>query len=423
VCEPLVDLFDKCNRYTRAREAQAAGFYPYFIPASSSVGTEVEIDGHRLIMIGSNNYLGLTHHPRVIGAARQALESFGSSCTGSRFLSGTLQLHEDLEQRLAGYLRREAALVFSTGFQTNLGVISALCGRGDVIFCDRENHASIIDGCRLTFADVKKFRHNDTDQLESLLQRACDSSKTGANGKPGMLIIVDGAFSMMGDLANLPAITELAKKYGARLLVDEAHSVGVMGDHGRGVAEHYGVEDGVDLIVGTFSKSLASIGGFVAGSEDVIHYIKHHARSMIFSASIPASAAAAALTAVEIIEEQPELLRRVRSSAARVRNGLEKMGYHVGASQTPIVPVVVGSVEGTIALWQGLFKAGLFTNMVISPAVPPGMELIRTSYMATHTDEQLSRVLEIFEHVGHEVGLLTRPLQRATTTRYGGAAG
>ena len=407
----------KCHNFTRAKDIQAKGFYPYFMPIASSEGTEVEIDGRNLIMIGSNNYLGLTHHPHVLEAARNAVDQLGSSCTGSRFLNGTLELHEELEQRLARFLQRESALCFSTGFQANLGVISALCGKGDVIFFDRENHASIFDGCRLTFADTKKFSHNDPDQLEAQLKRARDK------GAQGMLIIVDGVFSMMGDLANLPMIASLARKYEARLMVDEAHSVGVLGDHGRGTAEHFGVEDDVDLIVGTFSKSFASIGGFVAGPEPVIHHIKHNARSLIFSASIPPSAAAAALAALDVFETEPELRQRLVASASRVKRGLEDIGYNIGPTQTPIVPVVIGDEAALFRFWKALFRGGLFTNPVTHPAVPRGADLIRTSFMATHTDEQLTRVLEIFENVGKSMGLVSGSAQTPPTPQYRRALG
>lgn len=410
-----MDLFRKCQNFTRAREVQAEGTYPYFIPVANSRGTEVEIDGRKVIMIGSNNYLGLTHHPHVLRAAREAIDAQGSACTGSRFLNGTLELHEELERRLAAFLDREAALCFSTGFQANLGVITALCGKGDVIFCDRENHASIIDGCRLTFAETKKFRHNDLEHLESMLQRVAEA------GDRGMLIIVDGAFSMMGDLADLPTLTSLARRYGARIMVDEAHSVGVLGQNGRGVAEHFGLEADVDLIAGTFSKSFASIGGFIAGPEEVIHYVKHHARSLIFSASIPASAAAAALAALDIIESEPERRKLVMRNAVRVRRGLSRMGYTVGPTETPIVPIVIGDQDRLFRFWKTLFENGLFTNPATGPAVPAGMDLIRTSYMATHTDEQISRVLEIFQNVGNQLGIL--PAAQPAIQPFGRALG
>ena len=400
-----LDLFQKCYGFTRARQVQALGLYPYFIPITDSEGTEVEIDGRRLVMAGSNNYLGLTHHPHVVEAAAAAVNRFGTSCTGSRFLNGTLELHEELERRLARFLGRESALCFSTGFQTNLGVISSICGKNDVILCDRENHASIFDGCRLSFAELRKYRHEDMEDLERQLQAA---SRPEVRGK---LIIVDGVFSMMGEIANLPGIVELAKRYGARILVDEAHSVGVLGENGRGAAEHCGVEKDVDLIVGTFSKSFASLGGFVAGPEPVIHYIKHHARALIFSASIPPSAAAAALASIDVMEAEPELRTLLRDRATYVRDGLAELGFQVGRTETPIVPVIVGDQDRLFAFWKELFETGVFTNPVTSPAVPAGMDLIRTSYMAAHTPEQCDRVIEIFAKAGRRQGLIGAPVQ------------
>lgn len=405
-----MDLFQKCDGFTRAREYQQMGIYPYFIPLAGSEGTEVEIQGRRLIMIGSNNYLGLTHHPRVVEAAQKAVAKYGTSCSGSRFLNGTLELHEELERRLARFSGMEAALCFSTGFQTNLGAISAICGKDDVILCDRENHASIIDGCRLSFAEVRKFRHNDVNDLETHLQRASEQNK-------GILIVVDGLFSMMGDLAPLPAIATLAHRYGARLMVDEAHSVGVLGRNGRGAAEHFGITP--DLVMGTFSKSFASLGGFVAGPQRVIHYIKHHARSLIFSASITPASAAAALAALDLIETEPEMRRRVLSIADRVRTGLRNIGFNAaGTKDSPIVPVIVGDQERTLRLWRTLFDCGLFTNAVTQPAVPIGMDLIRTSYIATHTDRQVEAVIDRFAEAGKRDGLL-----RPGTTSVQQAAG
>jgi len=329
-----LDIFEKCEGFERARELQAMGIYPYFIPLHGSEGTEVEIGGKRLIMIGSNNYLGLTHHPQVREAAIAAIRQYGTSCSGSRFLNGTLELHEELEHRLAAFMGQEAALCMSTGFQTNLGAISAICGKDDLILCDRENHASIIDGCRLSFADVRKFRHNDVNDLEGHLQRG------KAQGR-GMLIVVDGLFSMMGDLAPLKQIRALADTYGARLMVDEAHSIGVIGAGGRGAAEHCGIKP--DLVMGTFSKSFASLGGFIAGPAKVIHFMRHHARALIFSASITPASAAAALAALDLIEAKPEMRRRVLQTAHKVRTGLAEMGFQTaGTPASPIVPVIVG---------------------------------------------------------------------------------
>lgn len=392
-----MDIFEKCRAYTAAKEAIESGIYPYFIPLNENEGTEVIFQGKRLIMIGSNNYLGLSTHPKVREAAINAVKRFGTSCTGSRFLNGTLALHEQLETELAEWVGKEAALVFSTGMQTNLGTISSLVGRDDVVILDKEDHASIVDGARLGFGKIERFRHNDLEHLERVLRSIPESS--------GKLLVVDGLFSMEGDLAPLPEMSKLAKKYNARLMVDDAHGMGVMGD-GRGTAHHFGVTEDVDLIMSTFSKSFASLGGFIAGDEDTIHYIKHAARALIFSASIPPANAAAALAALHVMREEPELSRRVRSIADRMRKGYTELGFNIGNSITPVIPIIIGSDELTFATWKMLFNNGVFVNPVISPAVSPGRQLLRTSYMATHTEEQMDQVLEIFARVGKTVGLL-----------------
>ncbi|MGC6486436.1 MAG: aminotransferase class I/II-fold pyridoxal phosphate-dependent enzyme [Planctomycetota bacterium] len=393
-----MDIFDKCDGFNKPDELRELGVYPYFLALDGSEGTEVEVDGRRLIMIGSNNYLGLTHHPQVRAAAREAVERFGTSCSGSRFLNGTLALHEQLERRLAAFLDQEAALCFSTGFQVNLGAIPAICGKGDLVLCDRENHASILDGCRMAFADVRKFRHNDVEDLERQLE-------LGARQGRAMLIVVDGLFSMMGDLAPLESIRALADRFGARLMVDEAHALGVLGANGRGAAEHCGVTP--DLVTGTFSKSLASLGGFVAGPAKVIDYMRHHARSLMFSASITPSSTAAALAALDVVEQQPQMRRRVLQIAQRVRTGLAGLGFQTaGPLASPIVPVVVGDQERMLRLWRTLFDCGLFTNAVTQPAVPTGSDLIRTSYIATHTDQQVEQVLERFARAGRTSGII-----------------
>ena len=392
-----MDIFEKCRAYTAAKEAIESGIYPYFIPLNENEGTEVIFQGKRLIMIGSNNYLGLSTHPKVREAAINAVKRFGTSCTGSRFLNGTLALHEQLETELAEWVGKEAALVFSTGMQTNLGAISSLVGRDDVVILDKEDHASIVDGARLGFGKIERFRHNDLEHLERVLRSIPESS--------GKLLVVDGLFSMEGDLAPLPEMSKLAKKYNARLMVDDAHGMGVMGD-GRGTAHHFGVTGDVDLIMSTFSKSFASLGGFIAGDEDTIHYIKHTARALIFSASIPPANAAAALAALHVMKEEPELSRRVRSIADRMRKGYTELGFNIGNSITPVIPIIIGSDELTFATWKMLFENGVFVNPVISPAVSPGRQLLRTSYMATHTEEQMDQVLEIFAKVGKTVGLL-----------------
>ncbi len=392
-----MDIFEKCSKFTAAKEAIRAGMYPYFIALDENEGTEVIRDGKRLIMCGSNNYLGLTTHPRIKQAAIAAIERYGSSCTGSRFLNGTLSLHEELEDKLAAWVGKEAALVFSTGMQTNLGTVSALVGREDYVILDKDDHASIVDGARLGYGKIERYRHNDVEHLERVLKSLPEDA--------GKLIVVDGLFSMEGDLARLPEIVPVAKKYGARLMVDDAHAMGVLGG-GRGTAAHFGLTDEVDLIMSTFSKSFASLGGFIAGDEEVIHYIKHHARALIFSASIPASNAVAALTALEIMKEEPERIARVNEIGARMRAAFRELGFNTGHSVTPIVPIIIGDDNMTFMFWKLLFENGVFVNPVISPAVSPGHQLLRTSYMATHTDEQLERVVTIFERVGKQLGLI-----------------
>lgn len=392
-----MDVFEKCRQFTTAKKVKEAGLYPYFIPLTDSEGTEVTVGDHRLIMIGSNNYLGLTTHPEVRGAAIEATRRYGTSCTGSRFLNGTLELHLELERRLAEYVGTEAALVFSTGYQTNVGTISALVGRGDFVVTDKDDHASIVDGCRLAFGEMRRFRHNDLAHLERVL--------AGLPEDAGRLVIVDGVFSMGGDIAPLPEIVPLCQEYGARLMVDDAHSIGVLGG-GRGTAAHFGVTDQVDLTMGTFSKSFASLGGFIAGAANVIHYIQHHARSLIFSASMPPANAAAALAALDVMQAEPERIRRVNQIGERMRAGFRQLGFNAGTSETPIIPVIIGDDTSTFMAWKSLYEAGIYTNPVISPAVPPELALLRTSYMATHTDEQLDRVLAIFAQVGRDLRLI-----------------
>jgi 8-amino-7-oxononanoate synthase len=392
-----VDLFEKCRAFTEAREAQEAGFYPYFIPLTDSEGTEVTIGDHRLIMIGSNNYLGLTTHPKVRRAAIEATEKYGTSCTGSRFLNGTLELHLELERELARFMDKDAALIFPTGYQTNVGTITALVGRHDVVITDKDDHASIVDGCNMSFGEVRRFGHNDVEHLERVLSRLPDDV--------GKLVVVDGVFSMGGDLAPLPEILPLCKAHGARLMVDDAHAVGVVGG-GRGTATHFGVNDEVDLIMGTFSKSFASLGGFIAGDETVVHYVQHHARSLIFSASMSPANTAAALAALEVMEEEPERIERVNEIGKYMRTEYRQMGFDVGDTVTPIIPIIIGDDMPTIIAWKALYEAGVYTNPVIPPAVPSGSSLLRTSYMATHTDEQLDHVLSTFEEVGTRLGII-----------------
>jgi 8-amino-7-oxononanoate synthase len=391
------DLFEKCYRFTKAKELIAAGMYPYFRMIESAQDPEVTIDGRKMIMVGSNNYLGLTNHPKVKEAAIAAIRKYGSGCAGSRFLNGTLDIHVKLEEKLAQFIRKEAALVFSTGFQVNLGVISALAGKDDIIIIDKMDHASIIDGCRLSYAEVKKFRHNDMADLERILTEHRDRKK---------LIVVDGVFSMEGDIINLPEVVALAKKYNARLMVDDAHGIGVLGKTGRGTAEHFGLEKEVDLIMGTYSKSLASIGGFIAGEEKVVHYIKHFARALIFSASPPPASIAAVSAAVGIIEDEPERIERLWKNTRRVHAGFKSLGYEIGPTATPIIPILVGEDLKAFTMAMMLQDEGVFANVAVSPAVASGKALIRTSYMATHTDEHIDRVLSAFEKVGRKLGVI-----------------
>jgi 8-amino-7-oxononanoate synthase len=393
----MMDIFEKCTGFTAAKEAMAIGMYPYFIPLTENEGSEATFRGHRLIMCGSNNYLGLTTHPKVRQAAIDAISCYGTSCTGSRFLNGTLEMHEQLERELADWVGKEAAIVFSTGMQVNLGAISALVGRSDLVFLDKDDHASIVDGARLSWGDTRRFRHNDVADLERAL--------SNAPAEKGKLVVVDGLFSMEGDIAPLPEMVNVCRKYGARLMVDDAHAIGVLGQ-GRGTAAHYGITEKVDLIMSTFSKSFASLGGFIAGDENVIHYIKHHARSLIFSASIPPANAAAALAALQIMREEPERVVRLNQIGARMRDCFRQLGFNIGNSVTPIIPIIIGDDERTILTWKLLFDNGVFVNPVLAPATPPGRQLLRTSYMATHTDEQLDRVLDTFEKVGKMVGLI-----------------
>ncbi len=392
-----MDIFMKCGEFTDADSAREAGLYPYFIPLTNNEGTEAVIGDHHLIMIGSNNYLGLTVHPKVREAAMAAIKTYGTSCTGSRFLNGTLELHLELERRLAEWLGVGRALVFSTGYQVNVGTISAVVGRDDFVITDKDDHASIIDGCRLSYGTMKRFPHNDLEALDRVLASLPEES--------GKLVVVDGLFSMGGDIAPLPDLVAVCKKYEARLMVDDAHAMGVLGG-GRGTAADFGLTDGVDLIMGTFSKSFASLGGFISGDADVVDYIQHHARSLIFSASIPPANAAAAMAALEIMQDEPERIQRLIDIGATMRREYRALGFNIGGSQTPIIPIIIGDDDRTLKFWKALFDAGVYTNPVLSPGVPAGMQLLRTSYMATHTDEQLDKVLSTFERVGKQLGVI-----------------
>lgn len=393
-----MDIFDKCYNFKRADEAKAMGMYPYFTPIQEVKGNKVRVDGKEMIMVGSNNYLGLINHPRVMKAAKEAVDRYGVATCGSRFLNGTLDIHIELEKKLAEFMKKEAALAFSTGFQTNQGIISTLIGKGDSVITDKLVHASIIDACRLTYGRVYRFRHNDMADLEKVL--------SSLDKDAGKMVVVDGVFSMEGDLVNLPKVVELSKKYSAKIMVDDAHGIGVMGKSGRGTSEHFGVENDVDLVMGTFSKSIASLGGFVAGDAKVISYIKHFARALIFSASITPASVATAITTVDIIQTEPERREKLWNITKKMKSGFQALGYNTGPTETPIIPVIVGNDETAFMLWRSLREDGIFTNPVIYPAVPKGQSLIRTSYSATHTEEELDAVLASFEKCGKKLGII-----------------
>ena len=392
-----MDIFKKAFEFQDVKIAKAGGFYPFFIPLDRNEGTEVVYEGRRIIMCGSNNYLGLTTHPKLRQAAKDAIDKYGTSCTGSRFLNGNMTIIEQLERELAEWTGKDSALVFSTGMQVNLGTISAIVGRGDIIILDKEDHASIYDGAILSSGKIERYRHNDIEQLAYVLEHLPE--------QPGKLLVVDGLFSMEGDIAPLPEIIPLCKKYNVRLMVDDAHAMGVLGG-GHGTAAHFGVTKDVDLIMSTFSKSFASIGGFVAGQADVIDYIKHKARSLIFSASIPPASTATALAALEVMRTEPERIQQLDENATFMREGYKSLGFNTGASTTPVIPIIIGDNARTFFAWRKLFDAGVFVNPVIAPATAPGRQLLRTSYMATHTRPQLEHVLEVFGKVGKEIGLI-----------------
>jgi 8-amino-7-oxononanoate synthase len=392
-----VRLFEKCRGFTKAREVQAQGLYPYFKPISKAEDTVVVIEGRERVMMGSNNYLGLTHHPRVLEAAKRALEQFGSGCTGSRFLNGTLALHEELESRLADFLGKEAALIFSTGYQANLGLISGLIGRGDVVYIDKLDHASIIDGAKLSYGDTQRFNHGDLLHLERKLQK---------HSGDGAMVIVDGVYSMEGDIADVPELVRLGQRYGVAIAVDDAHSIGVLGPNGDGTAAHFGMVDEVDVTVGTFSKSLASIGGFVVASESVIHYLKHHSRPLIFTAALPPANTAGVLAALDIMISEPERRTTLWDNTRRFQEGCRSLGFDIGPTKTPIVPILIGTLEHTFMFWRRLYDAGVFTNPVVPPAVPPDQCRLRASLMATHRDDQIDMAVETLGRLGKELGVI-----------------
>ncbi len=394
----MKDIFDKCRNYMEAKKIQELGLYPYFHKIQTGQDPVVKVEGKELIMMGSNNYLGLTSNSELKKAANRATDEYGVGCVGSRFLNGTLQMHEELEQKLAEFVNKPEALIFSTGMLTNLGVISSLVGRDDIIFADKYDHASIIDGCTMSFGKVKRFKHNDIGVLEKLLKKA-DPEK-------GKLIVVDGVFSMEGDLADLPAITKLAKKYGARLMVDDAHGLGVMGDEGKGTVDYFGLTDEVDIVMGTFSKSFASTGGFAAADKNVIHFLKHNARALIFTASPVPATVATVLKAIELIKREPERIKKLWENTEKMRIGFKKMGFNTGKSITPIIPLIIGKDIITFKMWRALFDSGVFTTPVVSPAVPENRSLIRVSVMATFEDEHIQTALDTFEKVGKELGVI-----------------
>ncbi|MEA3500427.1 MAG: pyridoxal phosphate-dependent aminotransferase family protein [Candidatus Marinimicrobia bacterium] len=392
-----MSLYEKCDKFTEAKKVQKMGFYPYFRVISSDQDTEVIVNGKKALMFGSNSYLGLTNHPKVKEAAIEATKKYGTGCAGSRFLNGTLDIHIELEEKLADLVGKETALAFSTGFQANLGTIGTIVGRGDFIISDKLDHASIIDGARLSYGKMLRFNHNDMKDLARILKKVEDKSK---------LIVVDGIFSMEGDIANLPEITKLAEKYHAEVMVDDAHSIGVLGEKGSGTSNHFGLTDDIDLIMGTFSKSLASIGGFIAGDENMLHYLKHFSRPLIFSASLPPASAASVIAALNIMKNEPERIEKLWKNTRKMQKGFKEMGYDIGVSNTPIIPLHVGEMMIAFRMWKMLKEEGVFINPVIPPAVPPNDCLIRASFMATHTDRQLDIALDKFEKVGKKLNII-----------------
>jgi 8-amino-7-oxononanoate synthase len=396
-----LDLFTKCLEFTRADEVKAAGFYPYFRPIEENEGPVVQIEGRKIVMAGSNNYLGLTAHPKVKEAAIKAIEKYGTGCSGSRYLTGTLDLHIQLEERLAKFFKSEAVLLFSTGYQTAQGIIPTLVQRGDYVISDKDNHACIVAGnlmAKGATADFVRYKHNDMDDLERVISKLSEKS--------GKLIVSDGVFSTGGEIVDLIRLNSIAKKYGARILIDDAHSVGVIGKGGRGTASEFNLEKEIDMTMGTFSKTFASLGGFVAGPERVINYIKHTSAALIFSASPTPASVAAALAALDILEQEPERVEKLIRNANKIREGFKEVGFNVIEGRTAIVPVIVGDDLLAFQMWRKLYDAGVFVNVFISPGVPPGRQMMRTSYMSAHEDEHLDFILETFRKVGKEIGLI-----------------
>jgi 8-amino-7-oxononanoate synthase len=395
----IMDVFQKAFDFKDAEEVRKMGLYLYFRTIDSGQDPVVNMDGNRVVMLGSNNYLGLTNHPEIKKAAEKALRAYGSGTAGSRFLNGTLDIHVELEEKLAAFMQREAALCFSTGFSVNLGVISSLIGRRDVVILDNLDHACILDGARLSYGRTLKYGHNDMDALEERLRSVSEDNAA--------LIVVDGVFSMEGDLADLPAIVELKNRFGTRLMVDDAHGIGVMGENGRGTAEHFGLEDQTDLVMGTFSKSLAGVGGFVVGDAQVIDWIKHKARPLMFSAAPPPASVASVAKALEVMIREPERRVRLWEITDYMKREFITLGFDTGNSASPVIPLVVGEDLTSFVMTKRLQEEGVFVNPVVSPAVPEGRAMIRTSYMATHSDEQLDRALEAIAKVGRELGVIS----------------
>ncbi|MCB0727647.1 MAG: aminotransferase class I/II-fold pyridoxal phosphate-dependent enzyme [Ignavibacteriae bacterium] len=397
-----MDLFEKCFNFTRADEVKAAGFYPYFRAIEANEGPVVKIEGRQIIMAGSNNYLGLTAHPKVKEAALKAINDYGTGCSGSRYLTGTLDLHNQLEEKLADFLGKESVLLFSTGYQTAQGIIPTLVSKGDYIISDKDNHACIVAANMMAkggFAEFKRYKHNDMEDLEKTLERIpLEAAK---------LVASDGVFSTTGEIVHLPKLVELCKKYNARILIDDAHSTGVIGKGGRGTPSEFGLVNEVDMVMGTFSKTFASLGGFVGGDAKVINYLKHHSPALIFSASPTPASVAAADAALEILKAEPERINNLIRNAEKMRNGFKEMGFRVIDSRTAIVPVVLGEDQLVFMFWRKLFDAGVFVNAFISPGVPPGMAMLRTSFMATHEDKHLDRILELFGEIGKEMGVVS----------------
>src|SRR3990172_6292333 len=396
-----MDLFQKCIDFTRADMVKESGLYPYFRPIEENEGPVVQIEGKKMIMAGSNNYLGLTAHPKVKEAAIKAVEKYGTGCSGSRYLTGTLDLHIELEHRMAEFFGTETVLLFSTGYQTAQGIIPTLVQKGDYVVSDKDNHACIVAGnlmAKRALAEFVRYKHNDMDDLEKVIQKLPADS--------GKLIVSDGVFSTGGEIVNLPQLNKIAKEYKTKILIDDAHAVGVIGKGGRGTASEFNLENEIDLTMGTFSKTFASLGGFVAGEERVINYIKHFAPALIFSASPTPASVAAALAALDILEAHPELVNKLINNATKVRNAFKEAGFKVTEGRTAIVPVIVGDDGLAFKMWRMLYDAGVFVNVFISPGVPAGRQMMRTSYMATHEDKHLDKIIDIFKDVGKKLGVI-----------------